>query len=475
MEARSQDGGVGIREIIVLVLIGAGLWECFLGWAQLLGFMPSRHALYPATGSFFNPGPFCGFLAMLVPLAFYRAVVIKKGLAHWVSLLYLVTAVGIMPALMGRTGWIAATVGCGVVAFGSGWLRRPRVSVIVAALAVVSGALVFMLYLKPASALGRLFLWRVGLSALASHPLSGVGWSGVPGALGNAQEAYFHTCPDSVFAQVAGSPGYAFNEFIQVGIAFGIPVMLLFIGLVAVSAWNALRASNYGVAGSIVAFAVVCFSSYPLQFPEFIAAAGLLVLLSVASYCPLGRCFRLAVCVLVCAGTAAACIALDNRAGRSDSWAHQRYAYQRPLDSDDALALDSLAAVYGDCPEFLFDYGKALRQSGLYCKSTAVLMRGVEVSSDPMFLNLIGRNCHDTGSYEEAEYYFRRSIDRLPKRMYPYYLLALLYADPAVSDTARFEQMHEAAIALEPKVMSPAIRQMRHELDSAHKRLFRQL
>ena len=70
MEARSQGGGVGIREIIFLVLIGAGLWECFLGWAQLLGFMPSRHALYPATGSFFNPGPFCGFLSNLVKLSF---------------------------------------------------------------------------------------------------------------------------------------------------------------------------------------------------------------------------------------------------------------------------------------------------------------------------------------------------------------------------------------------------------------------
>ena len=63
MEARSQGGGVGIREIIVLVLIGAGLWECFLGWAQLLGFLPSRHALYPATGSFFNPGAYLGVIS----------------------------------------------------------------------------------------------------------------------------------------------------------------------------------------------------------------------------------------------------------------------------------------------------------------------------------------------------------------------------------------------------------------------------
>ena len=53
-------------------------------------------------------------------------------------------------------------------------------------------------------------------------------------------------------------------------------------------------------------------------------------------------------------------------------------------------------------------------------------------------MNLIGRNHHDLGQYAEAERCFKRSIHRLPGRMYPHYLLCLLYADPNVSDTVRF-------------------------------------
>lgn len=62
-------GRISTAGLIVAALLCAGLWECGLGWAQLLGFAPSLHSLYPATGSFYNPGPFCGFLAVILPVA----------------------------------------------------------------------------------------------------------------------------------------------------------------------------------------------------------------------------------------------------------------------------------------------------------------------------------------------------------------------------------------------------------------------
>lgn len=35
--------------------------------------------------------------------------------------------------------------------------------------------------------------------------------------------------------------------------------------------------------------------------------------------------------------------------------------------------------------------------------------------------------------YDSAEYWFMRAVHRLPGRIYPYYLLANLYADPFLS------------------------------------------
>lgn len=108
--------------VVGLLLLCLGLWECGLGWAQLSGFCRSRHPLFPVTGSFYNPGPYCGFLAVLIPFSLHKLIndhepindkvdnLIQKGV-NILSSAYLVPAVALMPVLMGRTGWIAAFAG----------------------------------------------------------------------------------------------------------------------------------------------------------------------------------------------------------------------------------------------------------------------------------------------------------------------------------------------------------------------------
>ncbi|MDE6264030.1 MAG: O-antigen ligase family protein [Paramuribaculum sp.] len=466
METPVQTYKVAVLELISIALLGAGLWECGLGWAQLFGITPSHHSLYPATGTFYNPGPYCGFLAMLVPLALRHVLKPEYRFTNWLATAYIILAVAIMPVLMGRTGWIAAAVGCLLVAVGCGRIKRPRPVVLIAvfAVAAIAGALLF--YLKPASALGRLFLWRMGLDAAFQHPLTGVGWNQVAGALGAAQETYFNSSPESMFANVAGTPEYAFNEFLQIGIAFGIPAMLLFIILLVLAARMAWRGGAYGVAGSIAAFSVVCFSSYPLQFPEFMVAVGIMI--AGAFFASPCRCVlvKWTLYLLLACGITFACRWLMHRNELAGEWERMRYVCRYRLDDRSIHLLDSLDAIHGHSPKYLFDYGKALRETGLYDKSNGVLMRGVELSADPMFLNLIGRNYYDLGQYGKAEHYFLRAADRLPGRMYPYYLLARMYADPAVNDSVRFSVVHEKVVRMSPKIMSPAIRQMRSELDS---------
>lgn len=468
MEPNTHTGKIAVGGLIGLVLLGAGLWECGLGWAQLFGVAHSLHARYPATGTFYNPGPFCGFLAIILPVALQYIISPRPRLIHWAALAYFIMAVAIMPVLMGRTGWLAGAAGCVIAAIGSGRLRLPgRGLLSVMSVTGVLAGMIFIVYLKPASALGRLFLWRIGLEAMLEHPLTGVGWDHVAGALGAAQEDYFHSSPDSVFAGVAGSPDYAFNEFLQIGISFGIPVMLLFGAAIALGVVAAWRGRAFGIAGALIAFAIVCSASYPLQFTEFIAAVGLMMAgAAVAS--PAGnRATKGLLCLSITGCMGAACIGQMHRAEEADRWTRMSYVCNSRLDNRLVNQLDSLdTGGLGRSARFLFDYGKALRGSGMYGKSTAILRRGTTVSSDPMFLNLIGRNYQDLGCPDSAEHYYLRAIDRLPGRMYPYYLLARLYADPVAGDPDRFATVYMKAVALEPKVMSPAIRDMRRELDA---------
>lgn len=113
---------------------------------------------------------------------------------------------------------------------------------------------------------------------------------------------------------------------------------------------------------------------------------------------------------------------------------------------------------------FMFEYGHALHKIGRYGESTRVLQKAMEYSCDPMILNIIGKNYQALGDYDVAEYWYIRSVHRLPNRHYPYYLLAKLYADSAFYQPDKMQKMITIVIEKKPKVHSSAINEMREEL-----------
>lgn len=454
--------GFKASEAVAGLVLLVGLAECVMGWLQLLGVINSGHQLYPATGTFFNPGPYCAFLAVIMPVALAGAMRSSHRLHRYVCLTYLILTAGIMPVLMGRTGWLGAIAGCAVTYIGC---RKKRIRVPVSAAVLLTSVLIagcIGLYcLKPDSAMGRLLIWESGVRAMLMEPLAGWGWDNVPGALGQVQQDYFALHPDSPYAAVAGSPEYAFNEYLQVGIAFGIPAMLLF---VATTIWIirlAWRKNAYGYAGFFVAFAFVCLSSYPLQFNEFIISVTLMALpvLSQAR----AKLPATTACLAVVVIASAAVSHTLRRNNAKENWLGIRPAYIYGVDDSDIARLDSMMRTT-QCHNtaFLFDYGKALRQTGLYDKSNTVLAEGLKYSSDPMFLNLIGRNHEDLGEHDKSDEYYVMSMNRLPGRLYPLYLRVKLHAND--SDKTLFNELSLKLIEMKPKVESPATRQMKEEI-----------
>ena len=85
-------------------------------------------------------------------------------------------------------------------------------------------------------------------------------------------------------------------------------------------------------------------------------------------------------------------------------------------------------------------------------------------SNDPMILNIIGKNYQALGDYEKAEEYLIRSTHRLPGRIYPYYLLVKLYAEPQYRQPEKLKYAAEIVLTKEPKVQSTAIREMREDV-----------
>jgi len=73
-----------------------------------------------------------------------------------------------------------------------------------------------------------------------------------------------------------------------------------------------------------------------------------------------------------------------------------------------------------------------------------------------MIRYMIAKNRQALGDYREAERELLQAIEILPERLYPYYLLAKLYAEPEFYQEDKFRAAAGAVLTKEPKVESTA-------------------
>ncbi len=412
-------------------LLMAALVEGVWGVLQFTGVSRSGHNLFPFTGSFYNPGPFACYLALTVPLALHTLLRSCGGVARWLSAIVLMVDALLLPASMSRTAWVAASVGSVITLLPSlkNWIRRhggTRLWIPVGGMLLVTCA-TGAYRMKMASADGRLLMWKVALTAVDVNPFKGVGWDWVAGEYGNAQERYFaqgEATEHEVMA--ADAPEYVFNEYLQVAIAYGwgwavLMTLFLFGGL-----WVSLRNGNRPIAGCLGAAMLVMTASYPFQFA--VTVITICAILAAAYFSTT----LLELRMMGVAGCVALCIACPGDGGRED--------VRRS-----------------------FGVGHRLHQSGRWRESNDVLIPMSKRSSDPMPLNIIGKNYRELGMTDSAEYYLRRAVNRCPNRLYPHYLLMQLYGDSLVNDPVKTRKEALIILNMKEKVPSTAVEEMREE------------
>ena len=269
----SYSINIGVKKLVVWSLIAAGSLEAVWGLLQVYGYEPSNHSLYALTGSFYNPGPYSGFLAMCVPVALHEWLEGKRIWKH-VALVALVLMLVVLPSGMSRSAWVAALVASGYVL---GMHYREKVCRYWKYFCVGSSLLAVLgvgaYHWKKDSADGRLLMWKVATQAVLDQPWQGVGWEYVAGAYGDAQERYFASgAASEQEAHVAGAPEYVFNEYLQVAMAWSVPALCGILLLVGVCFYLGHRGRMFGVCGGLLSLGVFSCSSYPFQFVEFIVA-----------------------------------------------------------------------------------------------------------------------------------------------------------------------------------------------------------
>lgn len=375
--------------LIILLVNIITIYEGLLGLLQAVGIKVSYNSYFFVTGTFNNPGPYGGLIAIL--LAFLGSYMIKnRSAAKWsIKALVILSSIScalciiVLPATMSRTAWLALGVAALVFGFKelslADWIRKQKkVTAIISVIVILAMTGVF--FLKKDSAIGRLHIWHMELRAIAENPLTGHGKGSVLGVYGDTQAEYFAEKErPKIITKVAGCPEYAFNEYFKIGIEYGIPAMLGVIAiLILVIAFLLKFRSPF--AYGLIAFCVFAFFSYPLE-------------------------------------------AVHIKSETEKEWESIRYLTSMELYED---AVEELAPLYDELKDnyrFIYDYGYALHKCKRYQESNEILKDGAKISSDPMFYNIIGKNLEAMGLYEDAEQAYMHAHYMVPQRLYPLTLL----------------------------------------------------
>ena len=460
-----------------------GLVEAVWGMQQLHGYAYSNHSLFRLTGSFFNPGPYCGYLAAVLPVCLWAALKFQKGM-HYFAWICVGAILIVLPAGMSRSAWMAAVVACGWVYWTEriGWekakaaYKRYKNATIpfIAIVAILAGCAIAGVYgMKRDSADGRLLMWKVTGKAIAGQPLAGTGLGGFPAAYAEAQGKYFATgTATGQEKQVAGCPEYAFNEYLQIGLEQGIGGLIVFVLWLGSIGYYGIRNRQHGAVGGVLALAVFAVSSYPLQLPSFWMILVFLGAICVtkdgtqarSSALPVSSAYPITIISLLSLASVCLFILQKGQYEVYKRWGRMQMVYNNK-------AYESVSEDYKDLhdklkhkPEFLFEEAQCLSKTGRYAEAIRVLERAKRLSGDPMIRYMIAKNRQATGDYREAERELLHAIGILPERLYPYYLLAKLYAEPAFYQADKFRAAAGAVLTKEPKVESSAIREMRTEI-----------
>ena len=448
------------RRVWLVGLWLTGSYEAVVGLCQLFGLSHSYHAWYAITGTFFNSGPYSIFVALTlsttIAVAFRSEINGAKGVtgAAWVVMaLCLLALVG----TWSRTAWLAIVIVATVFFWKQGYRRTVGIgSVILICVGIAA------YFLKQDSADGRVLMTLVSVQAWLDKWLVGYGVGSFAHVYGEAQADFFTANPDSPLAVVAGSPEYAFNALLGIGMEQGSIGMILTLTLSLWSLCTLLRQGDVSAYGWLALLMASMFS-YPFTLWPFrlLAVGWTAIAVSGQAGTRAARWWQPTLVALSLGVAVWISVSLYHRTVRRVTIYEE---YSRLRGTQDMAFVDDfrhMMDALDDCPDYLFTYGMALRDLGRYNDSNAVLRQGTLVSCDPMFYIIMGNNYRDLGAVAEAEAAYCKAFNLLPYRIYPLYRLMKLYEETGQETRARRAAHRVANFPV--KVDSPAVRQMKEE------------
>ncbi|WP_018464098.1 O-antigen ligase family protein [Segatella paludivivens] len=442
----------GIDKIIVYTMAIAGVYESIFGILQLTGMLEANSIREKMTGSFLNSGPMGIYIAvMLSACTDYYFQKRDKIIGGCIIFMLIV-----MPATMSRTAMLAYCIVI-ILQFRTFILKHWKISLVAIAVTIT-----ILYFFKQGSADSRIFMNIVALNEWKEKPLWGCGVGGYVHTLANGQMKYFAMHPDSMFIDSVGSTDMAFNEYMKVLVEQGIVGLILLTCTLGLTVYRLLR-KHSPLAYSMIAICVVALFSYPFHLHQFLLISTLLTALATGKEVAEDRAcaFR----KFLTAGFLALCLVfmgvLQHESHRRTKISQEAHCFSFMNNAAFIDDFYELLPTMTDNRQYLFSFGKTLREAGRFNDSNAILRLGTKLDTDPMTYVLMGRNYEDMNLPKEADSLYRQAFLLQPNRIYPLYRQMKLYMK--TGDNRAMRDKAKEIVVIKPKVMSPVVEKMKNE------------
>ncbi len=461
--------------IATLIPIGIGVLE-FSGVIKMFG------SNFIMTGGFLNQGVFANYIATLLPFPIALILIKQQKIIRILSFIIFLISLTVLILTTSRTAWISGLTsliylifyGFNIKSLIVKTLQTTLKKTIVASLVIIficTGS-IFLYNFKKDSANGRLFTWKICLSAIKEKPLFGHGINSFHAAYNSHQINYFkENTEDIKNGMLANEAKYAFNDYLQIAIEKGLiglfPFLVIVFGIFLIP-----HKKHYlliAVKAAVLSTLICSLFSYPLinsihytLFFILIAYASSKHNSNQYSFSFLKkRIVTLPISILLACLISLSLSMQISHFYYCNKW---KTAYKMVQNKNFNYIPEIYHSLYPHFQNhylFLFNYGSLLIKEGKSFEGIKILEHAQTINTSyNLFINL-GDGYEKIKNYKLAEKYYNKASLLIPHKLTPKYFLLNLYQQ--TNDLEKAIQTAKAISNMEIKIYTPLAGQIKND------------
>lgn len=496
-----------IGKILIASFFISGTLQAIYGITQLYNISPGViGAQFKVIGTLGNPDYFAGYLISIAPFALGIYIFSKNQRLFTkffinLALVTFLICLFILPSTSSRTSWLALSAGIVFILWHRYELTKKiklqvntKIKIVFSVIlsVVFFGLIIATLYqIKPGSAFGRLFIWKITSEIISENPIFGIGFNRFEVEYNNYQAKYF-AADDGTLEEKLTSDNvrHAHNEYLQIWAELGLTGLIIFAGIIVlVFLGNKItgipppeggqltekQVVNLSAKASLISLLVFSFFSFPLHIlPTLINFIFLLAVVSTTGNYKCVKSFKTeqllykTATVFIILFSVLFTIKYLSVFDAFKKWGSTFYLTQVGLYDEAESEYRHLLEVLNTNGEFLFQYGGTLLAAGKHSKAIKLLEESRKRFSDPNLYLALGQCYEALGDYKQAEENYLIAKFIIPHKVYPKYLLVKFY-----NKNNRLNEAIKTAkeiIEMEVKVETTAAVEIKKEMEELIKR-----